>query len=110
MFGVTETSTMMRAMKRKLARIASLCAIAYLLPSIGAGGFLAELTLHVPRRRLRYENEIRQKYQERFGAELQNASIVASDGAILRGWYAQPYPYSGNSVLLLHGVGDNREG
>jgi uncharacterized protein len=109
-FGITEASTIVRAMKRKPARIASLCAIAYLLGSIVAGDFLAELTLHVSRRRLRYENEIRQKYQERFGAELQHISIVASDGAILRGWYAQPYPYSGNSVLLLHGVGDNREG
>ncbi|HLH09144.1 MAG TPA: alpha/beta fold hydrolase [Terriglobales bacterium] len=37
-------------------------------------------------------------------------SVVAGDGAVLRGWYAQPSTYNGNSVLLLHGVGDNREG
>ena len=98
----------MRLMKRKLTRIASLCAIAYLLGSVGAGIFLAELTLHVPRRPLRHENEIHREYKVRFGANLEDVSIPASDGAILR--YAQPSAFNGNSVLLLHGVGDNREG
>lgn len=97
-------------MKRKLARITTVCAIAYLLGSMIAGIFLAELTLHVPRRPLRHENQVRQEYQEHFQADLQNVSIFASDGATLRGWYAQPSTYNGNSVLLLHGVGDNREG
>lgn len=110
MFRDSETSIMMRAMKRKLAKIASLCAITYLLGSIVAGILLAELSLHVPRRPLRHEYEIHQEYQSRFRADLRNVSIFASDGAALRGWYAQPSVYNGNSVLLLHGVGDNREG
>ena len=97
-------------MKRKLTRIASLCTIAYLLGSLAAGIFLAELTLHVPRRPVRHANEIHREYQARFGADLEDASIPASDGVMLRGWYAQPSSYNGNSVLLLHGVGDNREG
>ncbi len=97
-------------MKRKLTRIASLCTIAYLLGSLAAGIFLAELTLRVPRRPVRHANEIHREYQARFGADLEDVSIPASDGVMLRGWYAQPTSYSGNSVLLLHGVGDNREG
>ncbi len=100
----------MRAMKRKLTRIASVCAIAYFLGSLAAGIFLAELTLHVPRRPVRHQNEIHREYEARFGAYLEDISVAASDGAILRGWYAQPSSYNGNSVLLLHGVGDNREG
>ena len=100
----------MRVMKRKLTRIGSVCAIAYLLGSVAAGIFLAELTLHVPRRPVRHQNEIHREYEARFGADLEDVNIPASDGVILRAWYAQPSSYNGNSVLLLHGVGDNREG
>jgi uncharacterized protein len=99
-----------KLMKRKLARIASYCAIAYLIGSLAAGIFLAEVTLHVPRRPVRHENEIHREYEARFGADLEDASIPASDGVMLRGWYAQPSSYNGSSVLLLHGVGGNREG
>ena len=97
-------------MKRKLARIAAFCAIAYLAGSAIAGVMLAELTLRVPRWPLRHEDQIREQYRSRFGANLRDTSITASDGVILRGWYAEPGAFNGNSVLLLHGVGDNREG
>jgi dipeptidyl aminopeptidase/acylaminoacyl peptidase len=97
-------------MKRKLTRILTICAIAYLVGSALAGILLAELTLHVPRSPLRNENDIRQEYRSKFGANLGNASIVADDGVILRGWYAEPATFNRSSVLLLHGVGDNREG
>ena len=45
-----------------------------------------------------------------FGARLEDVNLVADDGATLRAWYARPSIFNGNSVLLLHGVGDNREG
>ncbi len=43
-------------------------------------------------------------------AELADAEITASDGAILRGWIVRPHHSNGNAVLLLHGLGDNRMG
>jgi hypothetical protein len=46
----------------------------------------------------------------RFGAALQDVSVVASDGSRLRGWFASPSNANGAGVILLHGVGDNRQG
>jgi uncharacterized protein len=46
----------------------------------------------------------------RFGADLQDVAISARDAAQLRGWYASPANANGDAVILLHGVGDNREG
>jgi uncharacterized protein len=46
----------------------------------------------------------------RFGAALQDVSITASDGNQLRGWFANPAKPNGGVVILLHGVGDNRQG
>ncbi len=46
----------------------------------------------------------------RFGANLQNVSVTASDGSHLQGWFASPANANGDAVVLLHGVGDNRQG
>jgi uncharacterized protein len=46
----------------------------------------------------------------RFGAALQDVSITASDGSHLQGWFARPAYGNGDAVMLLHGVGDNRQG
>jgi dipeptidyl aminopeptidase/acylaminoacyl peptidase len=46
----------------------------------------------------------------RFGGALQDVSISASDGSSLRGWFASPTNRNGDAVILLHGVGDNRQG
>ncbi|MGA2648298.1 MAG: alpha/beta fold hydrolase [Candidatus Sulfotelmatobacter sp.] len=46
----------------------------------------------------------------RFGADLQDVSISARDGVQLRGWFVSPANANGDAVILLHGVGDNREG
>jgi len=45
-----------------------------------------------------------------FGADLQDVAINARDGVQLRGWFANPANANGDAVILLHGVGDNREG
>ncbi len=45
-----------------------------------------------------------------FGAELEDVGIAAVDGAQLKAWFAVPRQGNGNAVILLHGVGDNREG
>src|SRR5438067_2372041 len=46
----------------------------------------------------------------RFGAALEDVSITSSDGSRLRGWFANPAKPHGDAVVLLHGVGDNRQG
>jgi len=46
----------------------------------------------------------------RFGAVLQDVSVTASDGVLLQGWFARPANWNGDAVILLHGVGDNRQG
>jgi hypothetical protein len=46
----------------------------------------------------------------RFGATLQDVSIRTSDGSRLRGWFGSPVHTNRDAVILLHGVGDNREG
>ena len=43
-------------------------------------------------------------------ATLKDVSITASDGAQLKAWSIQPTHRNGNTVLLLHGLGDNRFG
>ena len=43
------------------------------------------------------------------GAELQNASLTAGDGVQLRGWFVHPSESNHNAVILLHGIGANRE-
>lgn len=39
-----------------------------------------------------------------------NAQVNAPDGTHLRAWYFEPDASNGGAVLLLHGVGDTREG
>ena len=48
--------------------------------------------------------------KKKYGAELENVSIQADDGAVLKAWYVQPQKFNGNAVVLLHGITDNREG
>src|SRR5277367_5347793 len=43
-------------------------------------------------------------------AVLENTEIKTRDGVMLKAWYVQPNPWSGKTVILLHGVGDNRQG
>jgi dipeptidyl aminopeptidase/acylaminoacyl peptidase len=46
----------------------------------------------------------------RFGATLRDVSVIASDGSHLEGWFARPAKANGDAVILLHGIGDNRQG
>jgi fermentation-respiration switch protein FrsA (DUF1100 family) len=46
----------------------------------------------------------------RYGAPLQDVSLTASDRSHLQGWFARPRNANGDAVILLHGVGDNRQG
>jgi len=76
-----------------------------------AGVFVADGTLHPPRRPLTDADtaDARQSAHA-LGAELEDVSIAAPDGATLKAWLIRPHHPNGDSVLLLHGLGDNRVG
>jgi len=74
-----------------------------------AGIVIAEFTFHPIRRQLKPEVA---QHPERYfaSATSEEVAITAPDGAVLRGWYAEPRSPNGNAVLLLHGLSDNRLG
>lgn len=97
--------------KRKILLSALAILLAYLFFCAMAGAFLAESTLHPPRRpiTLAEENEGR-AWAEDENAALQEVSVTAKDGVILRGWELRPQNANGSVVILLHGLRDNRLG
>lgn len=77
----------------------------------GAGGvLLAELALHPPRRPVTHAERAARMVSADYSASLKNVTISAADGALLQAWYIKPAHDNGMTVLLLHGVADNREG
>ena len=82
----------------------------YLGSSVAIGVMLAEYTLHVHRRPVSHRRAFASVVYSQFGAELVDVAVNANDGADLRGWAAQPASDNGDTVILLHGVTDNREG
>ena len=54
----------------------------------------------------RFESDMRRLYH----SNVQEVSANGRDNVILRAWYVKPKNDNGSSVLLLHGVADNREG
>jgi dipeptidyl aminopeptidase/acylaminoacyl peptidase len=71
--------------------------------------FLGELAFRPQRVRVT-DRQTAEVTAARFGATLQDVSVTAGDGSHLQGWFARPAKANGDSVILLHGVGDNRQG
>jgi len=92
---------------RRSRRIALAVAL-YLAFCTLAGIYLADGTLHPPRRPLSAE-EIAAVH-EAVPAELVDVSITVPDGTLLRGWMIKPKQFNGDAAILLHGLGDNRLG
>lgn len=91
----------------KLALIAIL--IYMVLAALG-GIFVAEGSLHLRRLPLRHRQQFAAIVHEKYQAELQDVSITTADSTMLKAWYVHPKNFNGNSVILLHGITDNREG
>jgi dipeptidyl aminopeptidase/acylaminoacyl peptidase len=98
------------AKSRTWRKIVTAVVIAYLALSIFAGIVIADFSLKLRRLPLRHRQAIAATVQRDFRAELQDVSITAADGAVLKGWYIHPRDYNGNAAVLLHGITDNREG
>src|SRR5208283_3427224 len=71
--------------------------------------FLGELAFRPQRVRVR-ERQSAEATAARFGAVLRDVSVTAGDGSHLQGWFARPENANGDAVVLLHEVGDNRQG
>jgi pimeloyl-ACP methyl ester carboxylesterase len=90
-----------RVIRRVVLCYALICAIFAI--------FLEELAFR-PQRVLITQRQKAEATASRFGALLQDVSVTASDGSHLQGWFARPRNANGDAVILLHGVGDNRQG
>lgn len=95
---------------RKLVRLTAALGCLYLLLSAIAGVVIAEYSLKLNRRPIQHRAEAVALVRERYHTNLQEVSMTAADGAVLRGWYVHPVPSNGAAVILLHGITDNREG
>ena len=95
---------------RRARRILVAGALGYVLFSLIGGITLAELQLHPWRRAVTHAGKAAAFVKNHYGAVLEEVEIIASDGVHLRAWYVRPQHANGRDVLLLHGVGDNREG
>jgi uncharacterized protein len=95
----------------RLVRKVLLAAIVlYLALATVAGVVIADASLKLPHRPLHYRTAVLVTVHNQFQAELQDVSIQAADGAVLKAWYIHPRTFNGNAVVLLHGITDNREG
>jgi len=92
-------------LRRILPRIVGYYAIACLVLAVGLG----ELAFHPLRVPIEWRRQA-ETTARRFEGTLQDVSVESRDGIKLRGWFVRPTPYNGNAVILLHGVGDNRQG
>jgi len=82
----------------------------YLLFSLAAGIYLAEFSLHLGKHPLQHRKKFEAIVEQQFHGTLTDVSVVAKDGSTLKGWLVQPGTGNGDAVVLLHGIGDNREG
>ncbi|HEY4380987.1 MAG TPA: alpha/beta fold hydrolase [Acidobacteriaceae bacterium] len=82
----------------------------YALGCVVSGITLAEISLHLPKRLLGSGSAYRSGVSREFGAQVQDVSIAASDGAVLRAWFVVPPKPNNKAVVALHGITDNRLG
>ena len=90
-------------------RVIRVVVICYAVFCVILAIFLGELAFRLQRVPIT-ERQSAEAAASQFGAALQDVSISASDGSRLRGWFASPADANGDAVILLHGVGDNRQG
>jgi uncharacterized protein len=92
-------------------RAALLSLILYLVFCVVGGSFIADGTLHPPRRPLTDTDVSAVKNSlEARGGTLDDVSLTVRDGAVLRAWVIHPRRANGDAAILLHGLGDNRLG
>jgi len=97
-------------MSRRIRRWIGFFLSSYAVFCLGAGVFVAEMTLHPQRRPLPETRAALLPISQLVGGDLHDVSITASDGIVLRAWSIRPSQPNGDAVILLHGLSDNRLG
>lgn len=95
---------------KKFIKILGFVCSLYLLLSAVAGILVAEGSLRLQHRPLRHRQETEAIVHREFQTDLGEVSITASDSVVLKAWYIHPPNSNGNTVVLAHGITDNREG
>ncbi len=95
----------------KLLKWLAVFALIYLAVSAIGGYFIVEGALHPSKRELT-EQTLRRAtvIATQVNASLNDVSIHANDGIILKAWYFDESSDTNKSVILFHGLGDNRKG
>jgi uncharacterized protein len=83
-------------------------AVAYAVLCVIAGVVLAEFSLRLPKKPLGDTTAFRMRMKRDFHAEVQDVSLTAGDGAVMKAWFVRPPNANGEAVVLLHGIADNR--
>jgi pimeloyl-ACP methyl ester carboxylesterase len=85
--------------------------LAYSALAFAAGVFVAEGTLHPGRRPLADRDQIvGRELAQQYDSDFTLVSISAADAVLLQAWYLQPRTRNGQTVVLFHGLSDNRLG
>lgn len=96
---------------RRPLRTAAITLALYALFCAIVGIMVAEMTLHPQRRKLDAQSVIQALEVARSRhATIEDISISAEDRIVLRAWLIRPDKSNGDTVLLLHGLSDNRIG
>src|ERR1700761_1744865 len=95
--------------KRFFRRVITTLAALYCVFCIAGGLVLAELSQRLPRLPLGDTTAQRRRLQQ-INASVEDVSIAAADGAILKAWFITPSHPNGRSVIILHGITANRLG
>ena len=85
-------------------------AVLYLLGTVFGGIGLGEIALHPASPPISQSEERNAEASaQQNSVEFRDVELVTQDGVSLRAWFMRPREANGNTVILLHGVSDNRE-
>jgi pimeloyl-ACP methyl ester carboxylesterase len=96
---------------RRFWRLGVFLLLGYLTLLLIAGVIVADATLHPGRRPISSKEEmLAQEVAQTHDSKIEDVAIRAGDGVTLKGWSIRPRNANGQTVILLHGLGDNRMG
>ena len=95
----------------RILKWTSFAVVFYVLISACAGIFLCDMALHPGRKPLsEASRSAAHAMAIRYHAALEDVSIAQSDGVLCRAWYFQTLASKRGTVIVLHGLSDNRSG
>jgi uncharacterized protein len=91
-------------------RVLKTVAAIYGAACLVGGVALAEVSLRLDKLPLGDASLEQDRLRHRFKASLEDVTLTAADGVVLRGWFIEPANPNGKSIILLHGITSNRTG